>query len=149
MWFDQNHLKFGNKITKRTRWKGLSKDVSGLIRSNAERLKMPASKWWRRRWQSISICFVRYSWKISLCAIWITLRLSQWMTVSEKCVRPTSSNSQWIERSLDVVFWKSTVFYLSVKMRHNFLFLTVLENKRVSRKRQNPIVERRKVGSLV
>ena len=149
MWFDQNHLKFGNKITKTTRRKGFSKDVSGPIRSNTERHEVPASRWWRRRWQSISICFVRYSWKISLCAIWITLRLSQWMTVSEKCVRPTSSNSQWIERSLDVVFWKSTVFYLSVKMRHNVLFLTVLENKRVSRKRQNPIVERRKVGSLV
>ena len=66
------------------------------------RRKMPTHKWWRTRWQSISICFVR-SRKTSLCTIWITLRLSQWMTVGEECVRPISSNNQRRARSSKVI----------------------------------------------
>jgi hypothetical protein len=51
-------------------------------------------RWWRVRWQSISICLVR-SWKTELWAIWIELLLSQYIGVGwEKKTLISASNQR-------------------------------------------------------
>ena len=110
------------------------------------RRKMLANRWWCTRWQSISICLVR-SWKTSLCTIWIALRLSQCMTVSEECVRPITSNSQQRARSSDVVSARAQYSALVLKRDTICCFLLCQEIRESPKKKQKPIVKRRSVGS--
>ena len=64
--------------------------------------KVPCNKWWRTKWQSISICLVR-SWKTSLWAIWMALRLSQWIETAVEKSTLRSWRSQHKQMSSAVV----------------------------------------------
>ena len=63
---------------------------------------VPRVRWWRIKWQSISMCFMR-SWNTSLWAIWIALWLSQLMIVEVEWVTPMFSSNQRSQRSSWVV----------------------------------------------
>jgi len=55
---------------------------------------VPCLRWWRVRWQLISMCLVR-SWKTELWAIWIELWLSQYIGVGwEKKTLISASNQR-------------------------------------------------------
>jgi len=66
-------------------------------------------RWWRVRWQSISMCLV-CSWKIELWAIWIELWLSQYIWVrweSETLIFASNQRNQTISLVIDVITWYS------------------------------------------
>jgi len=64
-------------------------------------------RWWRVRWQSISMCLVR-SWKTKLWAIWIELWLSQYIGVGweiETLIFASNQHNQTISLVVDVIAW--------------------------------------------
>ena len=69
------------------------------------KVMVPCLRWWRVRWQSISMCLVR-SWKTELWVIWIELWLSQYIGVGwEKKTLISTSNqrNQTISLVVDVM----------------------------------------------
>jgi len=70
-----------------------------------DKVMVPCLRWWRVRWQSISMCLVR-SWKTKLWAIWIELWLSQYIGVGwEKKTLISASNqcNQTISLVVDAI----------------------------------------------
>jgi hypothetical protein len=72
----------------------IGKKICNLQGRRNQRQSNGAMRWWRVRWQSISMCLVR-SWKTKLWAIWIELWLSQYIGVGwEKKTLISASNQR-------------------------------------------------------
>ena len=107
--------------------------------------KVPCSKWWRTKWQSILICLV-HSWKMSLWVSWMALWLSQWIGTAVEQSTPRSWRSQRNQRSSAVVS-ASAQYSVSVLERVTTdCFLLRQEMRESPRRKQYPVVERRSVG---
>jgi len=68
------------------------------------KVMVPCLRWWRVRWQSISMCLVCL-WKTKLWAIWIELWLSQYIGVwweMETFIPASNQHNQTISLVIDV-----------------------------------------------
>jgi len=104
-------------------------------------------RWWRVRWQSISMCLV-HSWKTELWAIWIELLLSQYIGVwweRKTLISVSNQYNQTISLVVDVISQYST----SVEDWETiYCFLLFQEIRELPRKIQKPVTDLRSVGSL-
>ena len=69
------------------------------------RIIMSCLRWWRVRWQSISMCLIR-SWKIELWAIWKELWLSLFIRVGwerETLISASNQHNQTIYLVVDAI----------------------------------------------
>jgi len=108
---------------------------------------VPCLRWWRVRWQSISMCLVR-SWKTELWAIWIELWLSQYIGVwweKETLISASNQHNQTISLVVDAM----TRYSISVDdweiIDCFFLFQEIRESPK---KIQNPVTDLQSMGSL-
>ena len=108
---------------------------------------VPCLRWWRVRWQSISMCLVR-SWKTELWAIWIELWLSQYIGVGWEKEIPISASNQR-NQTISLVVDAMTRYSASVDDWETIdCFLLFQEIRESPKKIQNPVTDLRSVGSL-
>jgi len=108
---------------------------------------VPCLRWWRVRWQSISMCLVR-SWKTELWAIWIELWLSQYIGVGWEKEIPISASNQR-NQTISLVVDTMARYSASVDDWETIdCFLLFQEIRESPKKIQNPVTDLRSVGSL-
>ena len=80
---------------------GLGKYICKLVFKGAKsKWKLCCWRWWRMKWQTISMCLV-CSWKTLLLAMWMVLQLSQWIGELVAWGAPISVRSQRNQMSLE------------------------------------------------
>jgi hypothetical protein len=104
-------------------------------------------RWWRVKWQSISMCLVR-SWKTEWWAIWIEFWLSQYIGVgweSETLISASNQRNQIISSVVDVITRYSVLVEDWETVNYFLLFQEIRES---SKKIQKPVTDLWSVRSL-
>jgi len=105
-------------------------------------------RWWRVRWQSISMCLV-CSWKTELWAFWIELWLSQYIGVGWEMKTPISVSNQR-NQTIPLVVDVMARYSASVDDWETIdCFLLFQEIRESPKKIQNSVTDLRSMGSLL
>ena len=109
---------------------------------------VPCLRWWKVRWQLISMCLVR-SWKTELWAIWIEFWLSQYIKVRWERETLISASNQHNQTISLVVYVRARYFVLVDDWKTINCFILFQKIRESLKRIQNPVTNLWSMGSLL